>query len=447
MRDRLHSLSRVLLGLWVLSLVPGMPQALAADEKGSRSKQTTKQIPGGRSRVEIIQRANGEHVLLRNGEPYFIRGAGGWEFLDELVAAGGNSIRTWGAEHIDPAAFDEAQRRNLTVMAGLWLPHPREGFDYADAKQVSQLVTRLRAYVRRHKDHPALLLWGIGNEMELDGKDPNIWKTVEAVAAMVHEEDPHHPTVTVLAEVSEQKIVALREHCPSIDALGVNSYGALFSLPQRLQQLGWDKAYVLTEFGPPGPWGEVPVTAWKAPIEPSSTEKADYYLRGYQQAVASQRGRSLGSYVYFWGIEPTIVVTHTWYETFLPGGGKERLGAVEAMQLAWTGKSPVNRAPQLIALRSSAAQQTVAPGSSQTAEVQVQDPDGDSLRVRWEVRAESTTLTGPAPAVITDCIDRSEGLRVSFTAPRTPDPYRLFVYVYDDHGNAATANVPFLVAR
>lgn len=430
MRNQLHSLSRVPLRLVALLLsVAAILPACAASA----------------SRVRIAREANGDFVLLRNGEPYFIRGAGGWEYLDELVAAGGNSIRTWGAENIDPQAFDDAQRRNLTVMAGLWLPHPREGFDYADATQVKQLVARLRVYVERYKNHPALLLWGVGNEMEGDGSDPNIWKAVEAVAAMVHEVDPDHPTLTVLAEVSERKIEALREHCPSIDALGINSYGSLLSLPQRLRQLGWDKAHVLTEFGPPGPWGEVPVTSWNAAIEPTSTEKAAYYLRGYREAVASQRDRSLGSYVYFWGVQPTVVTTHTWYETFLPGADRSRLEAVSAMQLAWTGKSPVNRAPQLSALRSSADRRSVAPGSTYTATVDVRDPDGDPLRLHWEVRAELATLTGPAPPVIADCIVATDGLRATFTAPRTPGAYRLFAYVHDDHGNAATANVPFEV--
>ncbi|MEJ0085295.1 MAG: glycoside hydrolase family 2 TIM barrel-domain containing protein [Pseudomonadota bacterium] len=396
--------------------------------------------------VRIVASAEGGYSLERNGAPYYIRGGGGWTFLDELVAAGGNSIRTWGHETIDPVALDEAAKRGLTVTAGLWLPHPSEGFDYSDARQVKRLVSRLRTYVRRHRNHPALLLWGVGNEMEIEGANADLWRTVEAVAAMVRREDPRHPTITVLAEVTQEKIDALRAFCPSIDALGVNSYSSVFSLPDRLKTWGWTKPYVLTEFGPPGPWGQVPVTDWGAPLEPTSTEKAEFYARAYREAVAPQKN-SLGSYVYFWGIEPAIVVTHTWYEMFLPGGGNERLGAVEAMTQAWTAKSPANLAPRLLALHSSVAQSTVSPDSLQSAFVEARDPDGDELRARWEVRAESKSLTGAPPAVIPDSIRDGDAQAVTFTAPRDPGAYRLFVYLYDGHGNAATANFPFRVSH
>ena len=45
--------------------------------------------------------------LLRGGEPYFIKGAGGNERLAELAAAGANSIRTWAADDIGDR-LDEA---------------------------------------------------------------------------------------------------------------------------------------------------------------------------------------------------------------------------------------------------------------------------------------------------------------------------------------------------
>jgi len=46
-----------------------------------------------RATVEIVPKASG-YQLLRNGQPYFICGVCGSSRLDELMAAGGNSIRT-----------------------------------------------------------------------------------------------------------------------------------------------------------------------------------------------------------------------------------------------------------------------------------------------------------------------------------------------------------------
>src|SRR4051794_11107187 len=65
--------------------------------------------------VTIDKSATG-YRLLRNGKPYFIKGAGGSQRLDVLAASGGNSIRTWRA---DPAVLEQAQARGLTVLMGL----------------------------------------------------------------------------------------------------------------------------------------------------------------------------------------------------------------------------------------------------------------------------------------------------------------------------------------
>ncbi len=49
--------------------------------------------------VELVKNEQGWQ-LLRGGEPYFIRGAGGDHSLEALAAAGANSIRTWDAENV-----------------------------------------------------------------------------------------------------------------------------------------------------------------------------------------------------------------------------------------------------------------------------------------------------------------------------------------------------------
>ncbi len=416
--------------------------------------------------VRIVQKGS-RYELVRGGQPYFIRGAGGWEMLEELQRSGSNSIRTWGAPK-DGELLDKAQTLGFSVAFGLWLGQIQHKFDYADPKQVQDQFEKLKAIVLKNKDHPALLIWGVGNEIELGTPehedDPNIWKAVEQVAAMIKREDPNHPAMTVVAGISERKIGAIKKHCPSLDALGVNSYAELPTLPRRLAEFGWEKPYIVTEFGPAGSWQAL-TAPWGAPIEESSTHKANTYLTYYLNSIESERGRCLGSYVYFWGIQPRVVTTHTWYETFLPGGN-ERLGAVDALMLAWTGKLPANCAPEILAWHTDAAVREVEPGSRHTAVILARDIDGDPLRVRWEVREESPALSGPPPPVVPNTILEDESsqvpgptqdflkrriefftttARTAYTAPQKEGAFRLFVYVYDGKGNAATANIPFYV--
>ena len=78
-------------------------------------------------KVEVKQ-ANGQWSLYRNGEPYYVKGGGGQVHLDELVNIGGNSIRTWSLNNAEEF-LDNAHKKGLTVMMGLWVQHERHGFD------------------------------------------------------------------------------------------------------------------------------------------------------------------------------------------------------------------------------------------------------------------------------------------------------------------------------
>src|SRR5437867_2576833 len=90
-------------------------------------------VPSQPSLVQVV-RADGGYRLLRDGTPYFIKGAGGDGSLEALAAAGGNSVRTWGADAVGPI-LDQAHQLGLTVTVGIWLGHERHGFNYHDANQ------------------------------------------------------------------------------------------------------------------------------------------------------------------------------------------------------------------------------------------------------------------------------------------------------------------------
>jgi Glycosyl hydrolases family 2, TIM barrel domain len=412
----------------------------------SQLRPSAAQAGEGMPTVVKVQRNETGYYLLRNGKPYVIKGGGGRLYLEALKDAGGNSLRTWGEDDLEPL-LDRAHELGLTVTVGIWLGQERQGFNYNDAASVHGEVEKARSFFRRYRRHPAVLMWGLGNEMEGSGDNPIIWRTVNEIAKVAKSEDPDHPTMTVIAEAGGHKISQFMSLCPDVDVLGINSYAGLATLPKRLAEAGLNRPYVITEFGPPGPW-EVPKTSWGAPVEPTSTEKARSYLGHYANSVAAQSGQCLGSYAFLWGHKQEA--TATWFGMFLPSG--ERLGAVDAMTFAWTNRWPANRAPELKAVNTQAREAQLAPGTTFTAKLDAADPDGDPLVVRWEVRSESTDRRQGGdreaePQAHPECFVLAKGLDATFRAPTTAGAYRVFAYVYDGKGGAACANVPFAVKQ
>jgi Glycosyl hydrolases family 2, TIM barrel domain len=387
----------------------------------------------------------GRFQLLLNGQPYFIRGACADERqLHSVAAAGGNSIRLWSDDKLGES-LDEAQALGLTVCAGLWVGQVRQGFDWGDAAALAQQRERLRATVSRYKDHSALLLWAIGNEMEdPQGRNGAVWTAINDLATMVKQIDPRHPTMTVIAEIGGEKVKNIHSLCPAIDIIGINSYGGASTLGARYSSLGGTKPYILTEFGPPGIW-EIKKDPIGAFPEPTSTEKADIYRRAYQGAVLEQPGVCLGSYAFYWGQKQEV--TSTWFSILLRDGS--RLGAADAISELWTGKSPANRSPVIAMLKISGEASGNA-GAMIEATLTASDPENDPLRADWLLQRDPGEFgTGgdreEEPPVFTEAIIQSDLHGAQVRLPTEAGLYRLFVTVRDNHGGAATANVPVRV--
>ncbi|MBX7131746.1 MAG: hypothetical protein K1X67_03595 [Fimbriimonadaceae bacterium] len=382
--------------------------------------------------------------LVRNGQPYFIKGVGGTGSRPLLLQCGANSIRTWGAENIGKI-LDEAHKDGLSVTVGVWLGH-QDVFNYKDPTAVKKQLEMCRAVVERYKSHPAVLIWAFGNEMEGYGKgdDPAVWKAVNDIAAMSKSLDPNHPTMTVVAEIGGDRVKNLHELCPDIDIIGINSYGGAPSLPERYKMAGGTKPYILTEFGPQGPW-EVKKTRWDAPIEMSSTEKGEFYRNSYRIAVKEQAGLCLGAYAFLWGNKQEG--TATWFGMLLPDGG--RLAATDVMTEYWKGAQPSNLVPRIEAL---ALDKTdgLKPGEVITANLQASDPEGKEVKVKWVLTGETVErLTAGKDEAVPDrhpeAIIEKSHTSAKIKVPAYGGAYRLFAYVFDDIEGAAVANVPLFV--
>jgi hypothetical protein len=401
-----------------------------------------------------IRNEDGRFQLYRGGRPYLIKGAvwvgeqDGKVSLKDLAERGANSIRA-GA---NTRTLDEAQRLGLSVLVNL--PMRMESvhkFDYSDEKAVRDQFEKMKERVMQVKDHPAVLMYAIGNELSVGYKNRQVWNAVNDVARMIHEVDPNHPAMTVIGDgsINSGDIQEIMKRAPDLDLLGVNYYKGVEAVPAKIRQNEWNKPYVLTEWGPSGDW-QVPRTAWKASIEETSTEKAQRYMERYQSTVVKDSERCLGSYAFIWAWRQER--THTWYGMFLESG--ERTEAVNTMQYLWTGRWPENRAPRVEDLRidgqAAADNVYLKPGSTHRAALKVEDPESDSLTYRWEVMLEVAPggyagLGEVRSKPMTELIQKAAGREVTFAAPEKEGAYRVFVFVLDGRGNAATANIPFFV--
>ena len=351
----------------------------------------------------------------------------------------------WGVDANTKSRLDEAHENGLTVTVGIWLEHERKCFDYDDPHQLKYQKSLVRAAVEKYKDHPAVLVWGIGNEMEgyQDGDNPLIWKHVEDLCQMVKEIDPHHPTMSVIAEVGGKRVEAIHKYCPSLDIVGINSYGGASSLPKRYREAGGKKPYIVTEFGPLGAW-EVGRNNIETVDEIPTNARTQMYLASFA-AFKQDRKNCLGSYAFLWGHK--LEATSTWFGMLLEDGRKTSI--VDAMSEQWTGKPPANRCPEIKALTLK-GENKVQPGAMLELAVSATDPEADKLSTKWSLRPEvSTYITYGDPLPPLDEFDfrivESSTTAAKIRAPKIPGLYRVYCFVGDEMGGAAATSLSFKV--
>lgn len=417
-------------------------------------KEIEKKAEQLESSVKVtLKQKNGVYKLFVDSKPFYIKGAG-LEFGDiaSVSKHKGNSIRTWRTNNgrkTGKEVLDEAHKNGLKVTMGIEVARERHGFDYNDSNAVKEQLERIKQEVLELKDHPALLIWGIGNELNLHYENPKVWDAVNDISKMIHSVDPNHLTTTSLAGISQREINFIKERCPDLDLLSFQMYCSLPQLPKLVKEYGWEGAYIVTEWGATGHW-EVPKTSWNAPIEDNSTIKAENYLKRYKSSMEVDTSKCIGSYVFLWGQKQER--TPTWYGIFLEDGKETE--SVDVMHYIWNDETwPENRTPQVksFELNGKTAYDNVRikKNSSYDAKVDIHDFENDEVMYNWEILPESTDLKDGGDYeerpknVHFESINKQNGL-LTFKMTK-PGNFRLFVYVYDRHGHAATANIPFQV--
>lgn len=397
-----------------------------------------------------VAESAGKWQLLRDGEPFFIKGAVGWERLDLLRDYGGNAVRTGASRR----SLDQAGKYGLAAMANLPVRGERNGMNWDDEQMVAEQKRRVLQTVRELKDHPALMLWAVGNELDWipPGRphSPNLWKCLNDIAVEIHRIDPHHPVLTVVGTGTfEDKIQEIAETCTGFDLLGINTYGDIDKVVE-LAAKHWPKPFVIAEWGPTGHW-QVLRTDWRVPIEQTSTQKAQAIFDRYRSVIEPNRDKCLGSFVFLWAQKQET--THTWYGMFRDGLKTE---SVDLMEYLWTGSWPDNRAPAVLGVSVEGfidnSKIYLEPGKAYRVQVTCYDADYDDLTFRWDIRREveipANSYAGgmekPAKP-IPGLIEEGQGREVRFKTPEEEGPYRLFVEIHDGHDHAGYGNLPFYV--
>lgn len=423
-------------------------------------------VPMENSVVKIQKSEGNQWMMVCNNQPYYVNGAATNRFYTDVAKFGGNTIRLYSPKSADTRQIvDDAYKAGLKVYLGLGMA-AANNLDYNDKAKVAAQKETIRGYVKQYMNHPALLCWSIGNEMEASNED-NIamWEAVGDVAAMIRELDPNHPITSTLASSAQTRIKNLVKYAPDIDFISVNSYYPnVGTISKNISAAGVDLPYMVTEYGPRGtwamspepnrilPWNDYYSTSSKALVEETSTEKEELYLKIFNEDIkARQVDGCIGSFVFVWGYQSHGEVLN-WYSSHT----KDRYsyGVCDVMQKCWTGSYPAVRAPRIASRNDMKMNGKVAEdaiivkaSSSNTASVVAATDAEVNLRYHWFIYKEYDHASdGSMPDGIADLIAEDGKNTVSFKAPKSGGAYRLYVFVLDDvNKKAASACIPFFV--
>ena len=410
----------------------------------------------GKTKKVEIKKENGVYRFYKNGVPMLVKGVVGHSNLAELVACGGNTISIWDTS-IVKKLLDDALQYNVSVIVGLDIPSGDFPEFYKDEGKVAQLFKNHQSMVQRFKNHPALLAWGLGNElvMPFASNSGSFYKTYNRLLKMMHTEDPDHPVTTTLINLQKGSLVNIKWKIRDLDFISINTYNKLKSIKKEIKKMAfmWDGPYMISEWSPNGGW-ESENTIWQAPIENTSTKKAEQYYQFYKNYMPKDDPRFLGSLAFYWGSRQEY--THTWYSVFNEDGSPTEVK--EALNDSWKDTVTKHQAVkvQYMLIDNHGARDNIilSPGSKHEASLLLEEGEkADSLRYSWELIKEDWLYWGRTwnnfkkPTPLQGLIADSAVQKTSFVCPSKEGAYRIFITAYNSKGYCATANTPFYVVK
>jgi len=411
--------------------------------------------------------------LIRNGKPFYIRGASGNSHFKELSEIGGNTIRIYDTTELK-INLDKAQKAGLAVIVDIPIPKYNNDYDfYLDKDSTDKLIKNVKDFVNKYKNHPALLIWNLGNEINYPSvrykrsilnyfnksiyKSQNIFIEIfNKLIDTIHQIDINHPvSTTLLGSVRLQNNNSLFMNSPEIDLISYNTFGLINkfdSLKSGKNFFITEKPYFISEWGSDGYWGfvgECELTPWDAPIEPTSTKKAEQITNRYKIITKISDGQCLGSLIFFWGEKNEV--TPTWFSFFIGDYKSELIYTLENLWIqSDTAQKLIGIDYMLVNGKGARDSLIFTPGELLSAELVFHDYKKDSVRTEWELCPEDWHQNSydksfiPRQEKINSFVECAKNT-ATFRAPTEEGPYRVYAYIYDQSGYFATVNTPFYI--
>ncbi|MDA9775254.1 hypothetical protein N9B67_02925 [Algibacter sp.] len=219
-----------------------------------------------KTNMDVVS-VSGRQILV-NKNPYLIKGICyhpvpkgskdlNFDSLDQdlalMVEAGINTIRVY-APIDNKNVLDKIHEAGLKVVIG---------FGYNQGGRFDILSGTFVDYINRFKNHPAILMWELGNEYNyhpewFEGNIKNWYKALKEAVDLAHENDTNHPVTSAHGDLPDALALSI---CTNIDVWGMNSYRwdnpeAIFSeweavshKPMYLSEAGGDSYMTISRDG------------------------------------------------------------------------------------------------------------------------------------------------------------------------------------------------------
>ncbi|MFG3241628.1 discoidin domain-containing protein [Streptomyces sp. NPDC048157] len=395
-----------------------------------------------------VSGTQGNWQLTVDDRPYTVKGltwgpsiADAPKYLPDVKSMGVNTIRTWGTDGSTEPLLDSAAAQGIRVINGFWLQPgggPGSGgcVDYVtDTTYKNSMLTEFARWVEEYKNHPATLMWNVGNESvlglqncysgtELENQRNAYTGFVNDVARKIHGIDPDHPVTSTDAWTGAWPYY--KRNAPDLDLYSMNSYGSLCKVRQDWIDGDYNKPYIITETGPAGEW-EVPDDANGVPDEPTDVQKAEGYTKAWN-CITGHQGVALGATMFHYGTEHDF--GGVWFN-LLPDGLR-RL-SYYAVKKAYTGSTSGDNTPPVISGMTVSSAGATPAGGEFTVRADIRDPDGD--RVTPKIYLSGNYANGDKRLVEANWRAAGDGT-FTVTAPEKLGVWKVYIQAEDGHGNA-----------